>query len=169
MLTAINEYKRFTKIIAAILLLFMITSCIYESFKKPLIILMVLPLAMIGVFLIYYFTESYFTTGSYAGLILLFGLAVNNSIILVDYISKLEKRGLPVHKAIIYGSIRRTKPILMTSVTTFIGFIPFVTLTNQNSIWYGISLSVIGGIISSSIIVLFIVPCIYYIIFHKKN
>jgi len=160
----------FTKIIiAAILLLFMITSCIYESFKKPLIILMVLPLAMIGVFLIYYFTESYFTTGSYAGLILLFGLAVNNSIILVDYISKLEKRGLPVHKAIIYGSIRRTKPILMTSVTTFIGFIPFVTLTNQNSIWYGISLSVIGGIISSSIIVLFIVPCIYYIIFHKKN
>ena len=92
MLSAKNEYKRFTKIIiAAILLLFMITSCIYESFKKPLIILMVLPLAMIGVFLIYYFTESYFTTGSYAGLILLFGLAVNNSIILVDYISKLEK------------------------------------------------------------------------------
>jgi len=50
MLTAINEYKRFTKIIAAILLLFMITSCIYESLKKPLIMLMVLPLAMIRFF-----------------------------------------------------------------------------------------------------------------------
>ena len=124
-------------------------------------------MALIGVFTIYYITENNFGTGSYAGLVLLFGICVNNSIILVDHISSLVKSGISIDAAIIEGAARRVRPIIMTTFTTIVGLLPFVIISEESSIWFGIALTVIGGMVSSTIIVLLVLPSVYRIFYNK--
>lgn len=164
-----EEKIAFAKMIfAAIILIFMVCASLYESFKKPLIIIFSIPMALIGLFLIFYFTDTNFGRSGYAGLILLMGVAVNNAIVLIDYISKLINRGFPIDEAICEGTIRRSKPIIMTTLTTIIGLLPFIIIGEQTSLWYGLSMSVIGGLISSTIMVLFLLPVMFRVFVSKS-
>ena len=167
MLSAKNEIAFLKILLVSLFLIYIITASLFESFKKPIIILSVIPMAMIGVFLIYFLSDYNFGTGAYAGLALLFGISVNDSIILVDYISRLQTAGKSLDEAIVEGTKRRTKPIIMTTITTIIGLLPFIIIGDPSSIWHGMALTVIGGILTSTFIVLTVLPAVYKIFYRS--
>ncbi|NQT64791.1 MAG: efflux RND transporter permease subunit [FCB group bacterium] len=156
-------------LVFAILLVYMSLCSLYESFKYPLIILLTLPLAFTGVSLIFYFTGETFDSYARIGLVLLAGIVVNNSIILVDHINQLRSKGFQIKKAVLQATSDRIRPILMTSLTTITGLIPMLISTDigKSNFWRLLSLSTIGGLITSTFFVLTFIPVLYYF-FSKK-
>jgi HAE1 family hydrophobic/amphiphilic exporter-1 len=99
------------------------------------------------------------------GLILLAGIVVNNGIIMIDYIKVLQARGLSRFDAVINGASRRLRPILMTSATTILSMIPLaLELGSGSETWSPMARAVIGGLTFSTILMLLVVPCLYYVI-----
>ncbi|PKL79279.1 MAG: hypothetical protein CVV25_08530 [Ignavibacteriae bacterium HGW-Ignavibacteriae-4] len=145
----------------AVVLIFMITSGLFESFKKPMIILMAIPYAVIGTIYLFYFGEFNMDRGAYAGILLLTGLSVNNSIVLVDYLSKNFKNG-SVNK-LFELSGDRLRPIFTTTITTIAALIPLL-LSTESTFWKSLSLSVVGGLFLSSLIVVLFVPLLFGLI-----
>ena len=96
-----------------------------------------------------------------AGLALGFGMSVNNAIILVDHINQLRRRGLEKTLAIIEGTFHRLQPVLMTSLTTIAGMLPMVAWAETTDLWYALALVTIGGMASSTLLVLLVVPALY--------
>ncbi|CUU06170.1 Multidrug efflux pump subunit AcrB [Candidatus Kryptobacter tengchongensis] len=156
--------------IVSVCLVFMITASLYESFKKPFVIILSVPMSLIGLFAVFYLFDVNFGRGGYAGLILLIGLSVNNGIILVDKMANsISKSGVKV-KDLVYddilisASFSRVRPILITNFTTIAGFIPFVFTKNIYSLWYPFAIAVSGGLLFSMLITLFVIPVFYKII-----
>lgn len=145
----------------AVVLIFMITSGLFESFKKPMIILMAIPFAVIGTIYLFYFGEFNMDRGAYAGILLLMGLSVNNSIVLVDYLSKNYKNGS--FNKLFELSGDRLRPIFTTTITTVVALIPLL-LSTESSFWKSLSLSVVGGLFLSSLIVVLFVPLLFGLI-----
>ncbi len=132
----------------ALLLVYMVTAGLFESLLQPFVVILTVPLALIGVFLIFYFTDTNFDRSAYIGVILLAGIVVNNSIILVHHINDLRRKGSAVFDAVIQGAADRVRPILMTSATTVLGLLRLVLFTDaQGSIWYALALATIGGLL----------------------
>ncbi|MEM6964299.1 MAG: efflux RND transporter permease subunit [Bacteroidota bacterium] len=132
----------------------------FRSVLQPLIVFAAIPLAICGSFIALYLTGWSFSFFAFVGLISLIGIVVNNSIILVDYINKLiEDEGMPLVEAIMIGSQRRFKPIVLTTITTILGLVP-LTLQRTNQ-WSPLTLTIIGGMISSTILTLLVVPVLY--------
>ena len=125
-----------------------------------MIVFAAIPLAICGSFIALFLTGWSFSFFAFVGLISLIGIVVNNSIILVDYINKLiEEEGMPLVEAIMIGSQRRFKPIVLTTITTILGLVP-LTLQRTNQ-WSPLTLTIIGGMISSTILTLVVVPVLY--------
>lgn len=128
------------------------------------------PLALLDVFLIFFFTETNFDRSAYIGVILLAGIVINNAIILVDHINLLRNKGLAVLDAVIQGVRDRVHPIMMTTATTVFGLLPLALFTEaQESIWYALALATIGGLLSSAPLVLVVIPVGYVIIAKGKR
>ncbi len=172
-LFTIGEKEKIPLILIAFVsvsLVFMITASLYESFRKPFVIILSVPLSLMGLFLVFYLFDVNFGRGGYAGLILLIGLSVNNGIILVDKISKsISEAGLIVKdkfydEVVVSASLSRVRPILITNLTTIAGFIPFLFTTNIYSFWYPFSVAVAGGLLFSVLIILFVMPVFYKVI-----
>jgi HAE1 family hydrophobic/amphiphilic exporter-1 len=149
----------------AILIIFMILASLYESLLQPFVVLLAVPAALIGVFLIYYFTEEPFDAAASIGVVLLGGIVVNNAILLVDHIN-LRRRELPLVEAIVTGTAERVRPILITSVTTIGGMLPLVlieaeTEMRSNDIWGTLALSTIGGLSASTVLTLTLTPILF--------
>ncbi|MFK7904335.1 MAG: efflux RND transporter permease subunit [Chitinophagales bacterium] len=131
----------------------------FRSILQPLIVFAAIPLAISGSFLALYITGWPFSFFAFVGLISLIGIVVNNSIILVDYINQLRREGMELSEALVLGSIRRFKPIVLTTITTILGLLPLtLQATNQ---WSPLCWTIIGGMISSSVLVLVVVPVLY--------
>ncbi|AFH48407.1 Cation/multidrug efflux pump [Ignavibacterium album JCM 16511] len=161
-----EEIKIWNILAFAFFLIFMITASLFESIKKPLIIILSIPFALVGVIFLFYFGDYNLDRGAYAGMLLLVGLSVNNSIILVDYLSKNSLRG--EFKTIIRTSYSRIRPIFTTTFTTIGAMLPLI-INVQQSFWKSLALSVSGGLILSSLFVIFIIPVFYYSLnFTKK-
>ena len=157
-------------LIFAIFLVYMSLCSLYESFKYPLIILLTLPLAFTGVALIFHLTGETFDSYARIGLVLLAGIVVNNSIILVDHINKLKNKGQQIKEAILQATKDRIRPILMTSLTTITGLLPMLIATDigKSDFWRMLSLSTIGGLVTSTFFVLTFIPVLYYFFSKKK-
>jgi hydrophobic/amphiphilic exporter-1 (mainly G- bacteria), HAE1 family len=148
----------------SILLIFMVTAAIFESLKQPLCVLLTVPMALIGVFLIFVFAGATFTREAYIGVIMMGGIVVNNSILLVHHVNQLRRvHGLPLRAALERGTLDRVRPILMTSLTTICGMLPLVLFsqTADANIWNALGYSLIGGLASSTILVLTVTPSLY--------
>ncbi|NIR51311.1 efflux RND transporter permease subunit [candidate division KSB1 bacterium] len=146
----------------ALLLVYMVTAGLFESLLQPFIVILTVPLALIGVFWMFYLTDTNFDRSAYIGVVLLAGIVVNNSIILVHHINSLRHKGLALLDAIIQGAYDRLRPILMTTATTVFGLLPLVLFTKtEESIWYALSLATIGGLLSSTLLVLVVIPVGY--------
>jgi len=145
-------------LVASIILIFMISSSLFESLKKPGMILVAIPFAIIGSIILFFITDLNLDRGAYAGILLLIGLSVNNSIILVDYLSKHTTiRDL---EGIIKLSYTRLRPIFTTTLTTIAALIPLM-LNAESTFWKSLSYSITGGIFLSSFFVTMIIPLVY--------
>ncbi|MEO1023429.1 MAG: efflux RND transporter permease subunit, partial [Bacteroidota bacterium] len=151
-------------LIAAILT-YMVMASQFESLVEPFIIFFTIPLALSGVLLILWATETSVSVTSMVGLILLSGIVVNNGIVMIDYIKILQARGVERKEAIVDGATRRLRPILMTALTTILSMVPLaLELGAGSETWSPMARTVIGGLTMSTILMLFVVPCIYNVI-----
>jgi hydrophobic/amphiphilic exporter-1 (mainly G- bacteria), HAE1 family len=157
-------------LLISILLVFMVTAAIFESLKQPLCVLLTVPMALIGVFLIFFYTGATFTREAYVGVIMMGGIVVNNSILLVDHVNQLRRTyGLPLRAALERGTLERVRPILMTSLTTICGMLPLVlfSATADANIWNALAYALIGGLASSTVLVLTVTPALY-LLFERR-
>ena len=150
-------------IIMAIMLVYMIMAMLYESIRDPFIVMFSVPLAAIGVIFMLFLTRTTFNVQSYIGCILLGGIVVNNAILLVDYTNLLRHRDkMELREAIVEAGQRRLRPILMTALTTIMAMIPLaLELREGSEAQAPMAQAVIGGLLSSSLITLVVVPVVY--------
>ncbi len=152
-------------IILAVFLVFVVLAVQYDKLADPLVIMTAAPLSLIGVAIILTLTSTPVSAPVLLGGILLIGIVVNNAILLVEYIEQGRKLGLTMRDAIIEAGSVRLRPILMTSVTTGCGMLPLaIGLGEGGEIMRPLALTVIGGLTSSMILTLFVVPCLYLIV-----
>ncbi|MBN1270724.1 MAG: efflux RND transporter permease subunit [Candidatus Aminicenantes bacterium] len=152
-------------IIFSLVIIFMILASLYESFIQPFYILLAVPLALIGVFVAFVIADFPFDSSAYIGVILLGGIVVNNSILLVDHINLKRKQGLELLDSVLAGAKERIRPILMTSSTTILGMLPMVLIqieVGRRQIWSSLALSTVGGLFTSTLFILIIIPVLYY-------
>jgi len=147
----------------ALLLVYMVMASLYESIRYPIVVMFSVPFASIGVILMLFITNTTFNVQSFIGCIMLGGIVVNNAILLVDHINLLRRRdGMPLREAIEEGGRRRLRPILMTAMTTILAMVPLaIGLGEGGEVQAPLARAVIGGLISSTLITLVIVPTVY--------
>jgi HAE1 family hydrophobic/amphiphilic exporter-1 len=145
-----------------ILFIYLVLASLYESFVTPFTIMLVLPLAICGAFFALAFTGASLDLFSMIGCIMLLGVATKNSIILVDYTSQQMDKGMNLRDAILLAGKNRLRPILMTSFALIAGFIPIAIGLNEASAQRkSMGIALIGGLISSTLLTLIIVPAAY--------
>ncbi len=151
--------------ILALILVYMVMACQYESLRDPFVVMFSVPLAAIGVILMLYLSGTTFNTQSFIGCIMLEGIVVNNAILLVDQTNQLRRKaGMAIREAIEEAGRRRLRPILMTAMTTIIGLIPLALgLGEGGEAQAPMARAVIGGLLSSTLITLVFVPVVYSI------
>ena len=160
----------FKIILMAILLVFGVMAGTYESFKEPFINLFTLPFLIVGAVLIHLLTGSSFSMVSMIGVVMLIGIVVNNGIILVDQTNLLVHRGVPLLEACESAGASRFRPVMMTTLSTLLGMVPMAFFGDANSsMTQPIGLCVIGGLTSSTIVTLFIIPVIYSLFNQKAD
>lgn len=146
----------------AIVLIYIVMAAQFESLKYPLVILFTVPLMVIGVAIALTLTRTPIGLTAMIGIIVLAGIVVNNAIVIVDYINQKKESGLKTYDAIIVSVKDRVRPILMTAVTTILGLIPLAIGIGEGAeIMQPMGIAVIGGLISSTLLTLFIIPIVY--------
>jgi HAE1 family hydrophobic/amphiphilic exporter-1 len=157
----------------ALLLVYMVTAALFESLRQPLCVIFTVPMALIGVYLIFFYTEASFTREAYIGVIMMLGIVVNNAILLVDHVNgvRAHEPELGLQDAILKGTLERVRPILMTTATTVFGLFPLVLFSGGagTNIWDALALVLIGGLVSSTLFVLTITPAAYYLLERRGN
>lgn len=147
------------------ILTYMVMASQFESLVEPFIIILTIPLALTGVLITLWATGTSISVTSMVGLILLSGIVVNNGIVMIDYIKILQARDLSRHEAIVTGATRRLRPILMTAFTTILSMVPLaLEIGSGSETWSPMARTVIGGLTMSTVLMLFVVPCMYNII-----
>ncbi len=160
----------FIGFVLALILVYMVMASLYESLKYPFVVMFSVPLAAIGVILMLFLTNTTFNIQSFIGCIMLGGIVVNNAILLVDHTNLLRRRdGLPALDAIMEAGRRRLRPILMTSTTTMLAMTPLaVGIGEGGEAQAPMARAIIGGLLSSNLITLLVVPTIYALFERKK-
>lgn len=153
-------------VLLSIFLVFVVLAVQYERLSNPLIIMATAPLSLVGVSLTLWVTGTSVSAPVLIGLILLIGIVVNNAILLVEYIEQGRRQaGLSVPDAIVRAGSVRLRPILMTTLTTVLGMLPLAIGMGEGAeIMRPLALTVVGGLMFSMLLTLFVVPCLYMII-----
>ncbi|MEW6608238.1 MAG: efflux RND transporter permease subunit [bacterium] len=150
--------------IFAIILVYMIMASQFESLIHPLTIMTCLPFAVTGVFLALFITGQSLNIASFIGIIMLVGIVVTNAIVLVDFINQQRKTGLEIKEAVIAAAKIRLRPILMTAICTIFALLPMaLALREGEEEMQGLAIGVMGGLTTSTILTLIIVPIVYII------
>lgn len=162
-----------TLILTSLISLLVIFLILYQEFKKvktASIILLNLPLALIGGVFSIYFTSGILSIPAIIGFITLFGVATRNGILLVSHYETLEKEGLSLYETVIQGSKDRLSPILMTALTAGLALIPLAIASDLpgNEIQSPMAKVILGGLLTSTLLNIFIVPVVYYLSNRKK-
>jgi HAE1 family hydrophobic/amphiphilic exporter-1 len=146
----------------AVALIYMLLASQFESFVHPLTILASVPLSIVGVILALFLSGRAFGLTAFIGLLLLVGIVVKNGILLIDYTNQLRERGRTRDEAVLEASPTRLRPILMTSLAAGFGMLPLALGLGEGSETQApLATAVIGGLTTSTILTLFVVPCIY--------
>ncbi|MCD8044154.1 MAG: efflux RND transporter permease subunit [Tannerellaceae bacterium] len=156
--------------ILALLMIYLVLSAQFESFKDPLIVMITVPLAIAGALMFMLYSGITMNIFSQIGIIMLIGLVAKNGILIVEFANQRQEAGLPLPEAIRTAATQRFRPILMTSVSTILGLVPLVYATGegaQGRIAMGVA--VVGGMMVSTFLTLFIVPAIYSFISTNRS
>jgi len=166
MMTAREKAQLKFGLIAALVIIFIILSSLYESFIQPFIVMLAVPLSLAGVFVAFVIANYPFDSSAYIGLILLAGIVVNNAIILVDHINLTRKNsGLKLKEALIKGTKERIRPVFMTTATTVFGLLPMLLIqldSGQRQIWSSLALATLGGLTTSALFIFIVIPIVYF-------
>jgi HAE1 family hydrophobic/amphiphilic exporter-1 len=160
----------FLLLAVSVALIYMVTSALFESLRQPLCVLLTVPMALIGVFLMFFYTNASFTREAYVGVVMMGGIVVNNAILLVDHINQVRREtSLELRAAILRGTLERVRPILMTTTTTVLGLLPLVlfSASADANIWNALAFALIGGLLSSTVFVLTTTPALY-LLFERR-
>ncbi len=135
---------------------------LFNSFKNVLLIMLNIPLALVGgVFALALFQENVSIPSS-IGFIALFGIALTNGLILISRFEYLKREGLSLREAVISGSLSRLRPVLMTTITTALGLLPLIIAKGTGSeVQRPLAIVVVGGLVSSTILTLIVIPTLY--------
>jgi multidrug efflux pump subunit AcrB len=152
------------------MLLFLILVAQFKSFIDPLLIMLAIPMGFVGVLIILPLTHATLNVMSLMGVLMLVGIADSNSILIVDFAHNLEKQGLSPKDAVITACRVRLRPILMTSLATIIGMIPMALKLGTGAEQYApMAKAIIGGLTSSVLLTVFIVPAAYLLVYGKRG
>lgn len=153
----------FFALAAAILLVYFVMVALYNSYLYPFVVLFSLPVALIGALLALALTGQNISVFVLIGMIMLMGLVAKNAILLVDFTNKLKEDGASILDALVEAGKERLRPILMTTVAMVFGMLPLAISTGASSeIKNGLAWVIIGGLISSLLLTLVLVPCVYF-------
>lgn len=152
-------------IILSVLLVFATMAVQFESVRSPLVVMVSMPFALVGAIIALVLTGTTLNMNSLLGVIVLVGVVVNNAIVLVDYTNLLTReRGVPLREALITAGTRRLRPILMTTLTTVLALLPVAIAASEGSeIQAPLARVVIGGLTSSTLVTLVLVPCVLFV------
>ena len=149
-------------LILSVILVYMVLASQFESLIHPFTILLTIPFAGVGAILIFFMLGIPLNIMAYIGIIMLVGIAVNDSIILVDAINQLKQKGHDTIQAIVGAGQQRIRPIIMTSLTTILALLPLTFGFGESaSLRAPMALAVIGGLVTSTILTLAVIPCVY--------
>jgi len=152
------------------LLLYLILVAQFKSFMDPVLIMLAIPMGFVGVLVILPLTHTTLNVMSLMGVLMLVGIADSNSILIVDFAHKLEEQGMSVTDAVITACRVRLRPILMTSLATIIGMIPMALKLGEGAEQYTpMARAIIGGLTSSVLLTVFIVPAAYVLVYRNKR
>jgi multidrug efflux pump len=146
----------------AIILIYLILAAQFESFKDPLVIMLTVPLAVAGALVFMYFSDQTMNIFSQIGIIMLIGLVAKNGILIVEFANQKQEAGEDKMTAIRDASLQRLRPILMTSAATILGLLPLVFASAEGANGrIAMGTAVVGGMVVSTLLTMFIVPAIY--------
>ena len=168
-----EQRKAFNELLVSLLLalalVYMVLACQYESLRDPLVVMVSVPVAAVGVLLILFLTKTTMNLQSGIGCIMLGGIVVNNAILLVDQASRLVQGQMPVVEAIAEAGRRRLRPILMTTLTTILALMPLALGIGEGADAQApLARAVIGGLGGSTLITLILIPAVY-LLFHNQE
>lgn len=148
--------------IIAIMGIYMVLSSQFRDYLQPLIILTAVPFALIGVSFGLFFTRTIFTIGSFIATVGLAGVAVNNTLLLIDFMNKRVRRGKALRQAILEACAARMRPVLITTVTTIIGLMPMaIGIPSKSISWSPMAIAFVTGLSSATILALLLTPANY--------
>ena len=152
-------------LILAVILVYMVMASQFESLRHPFVILLTIPLAMVGAVILLMVLSLPLNIMSFIGMIMLAGIAVNDSIILVDLINQLRRKGKDMEAAIIAAGQLRIRPIFMTSATTILALFPLTLGIGEGAALRApLAVAVIGGLVTSTLLTLVVIPAVYRIL-----
>ena len=157
--------------ILALVLIYLILAAQFESFKDPFTIMLTVPLAIAGALIFMYFGDITMNIFSQIGIIMLIGLVAKNGILIVEFANQKQENGESKMEAIRSASLQRLRPILMTSVSTILGLLPLAVATGEGANQrIAMGTAVVGGMLVSTFLTMYIVPAIYsYISTERKQ
>ena len=162
-----NSVNSIFKAMLISILLIIITMVLqFNSFRKAIIVILVIPLSISGVFIIFGITQTALSFPALVGVLALFGIVVKNSILVMDKITANLKTGMAYAESIADAAASRLEPIALTSITAIVGLIP---ITLSDPLWRGLGGAIIAGLTFSGTIMLFFIPVVYYIVFKPKK
>ena len=154
----------------SVILLYLILVAQFKSFKDPILIMLAIPMGFIGVLIVLPLTGTTLNVMSLMGVLMLVGISASNSILIVEFAHRLEDQGNSVQDAIITSCRVRLRPILMTSLATNIGMVPMALKLGTGSEQYApLARAIIGGLTSSVLLTIFIVPAAYLLVYGKRG
>ncbi|MEK6246737.1 MAG: efflux RND transporter permease subunit, partial [Planctomycetales bacterium] len=154
-------------LVIATILVYLVMVAQFRSFLDPLIVLLTVPLGFIGVVAILLITNTHLSIMAFMGIIMMVGIVVEYSIILVDFANRRMEEGLTVREAILDAAKVRLRPILMTSMTTWLALLPMAIGFGGGDANAPLARAIIGGVIGATVLSLIVVPCLY--VMFKRN
>jgi len=149
-------------LVLSLILVFIVMASQFESFTMPFVIMFSIPFAFTGVILALFFTGTTLNLVAGLGAILLIGIVVKNGIVLIDFTNLMRDRGYELYEAIALSGKSRLRPVLMTAGTTILGMLPLALSQGEGSeVWRPMGITVIGGLVFSTIVTMVIVPVMY--------
>jgi len=157
-------------LILAVLLVYLILLAQFRSFLDPLLILLAVPAGLAGVLLILFLSNTTLNVMSLMGVVMVVGIVVSNSILILEFMQRLRAEGLPVGQAVREACRVRMRPVLITSLATLLGLLPMAAKFGTGSEAYApLAIAIIGGLATSVVLTVFIVPAAYLLIYGKRE
>ena len=170
-LTKSEEHEVVWALLLALALVYLVSAALFESLVLPFVALLSVPLSFTGIVLLFWTTGDPFDRTAYIGLVLLAGIAINNSLLLVHRAGRLHRRGAPPAEAARRAAVERLRPILLTTATSVAGLVPLTVAAAEGAgdAWRALALSASAGILASALVTLWVVPALFTLLVRGRE